>query len=106
VPYAIENALFQWEEGEWRLRQTGDPARADLDEAVDTVVAELRRRLGSTFTLRELTDLYARGVDWASELAQRRFAGTDSAWVVDAAFNRYAREAADYGGGRLHQPSA
>jgi hypothetical protein len=70
------------------------------------VLAELRRRLGSTFTLRELTDLYASGVDWASDLAQRRFAGTDSAWVVDAAFNRYAREAADFGGGRRHEPSA
>jgi hypothetical protein len=106
VPYAIENALFQWDEGERRLRQTGDPVRADLDEAVETVLLELRRRLGSTFTLRELADLYASGVDWASDLAQRRFAGTDSAWVVDAAFNRYAREAADYGGGRRHEPTA
>lgn len=105
MPYSIENALFQWEEGERRLRQTGDPARAQLDVAADTVLAELRRRLGSTFTLRELADLYASGVDWASDLAQRQLAGTDSPWVVDAAFNRYAREAADYGGGRRHEPA-
>jgi hypothetical protein len=105
VPYAIENALFQWEEGERRLRQTGDPASAQLEVAAETVLAELRRRLGSTLTLRELTDLYASGVDWASELAQRRLAGTDSPWVVDAAFNRYAREAADYAGGRRHEPA-
>ena len=105
MPYSIENALFQWEEGERRLRQTSDPASGQLDLAVETVLAELRRRLGSTFTLRELADLYAGGVDWASDLAQRRSAGTDSPWVVDAAFNRYAREAADYGGGRRREPA-
>ena len=104
MPYAIENALFQWEEGERRLRQTEETAQADLELAVEAVLAELRRRLGSSFTLSELADLYGSGVDWASDLAQRRFAGTDSPWVVDAAFHRYAREAADYAGGRRREP--
>ena len=104
MAYAIENALFQWEEGERRLSETDGPARADLEYAVETVIDELRRRLGSSFTLRELADLYASGVDWASEVAQKRFAGTDSPWVVDAAFHRYAREATDYAGGRRHEP--
>jgi hypothetical protein len=106
VPYAIENALFQWEEGERRLRQADDPARHQLEDAVYVVLAELRRRLGSTFTLNELADLYATNVDWAHDLAQAAGAGTDSSWVVDATFSRYSREAADYGGGRRRDPRA
>ena len=51
---------------------------------------ELRRRLGSTFTLEELADFYASSPDFSS----------DPAWLVDAAFARYAREAADFAGGR------
>jgi hypothetical protein len=106
VPYAIENALFQWEEGERRLHRTDDPAGQQLEQAAAAVLAELRRRLGSSFTLAELADFYASGVDWAIDVAQAREAGTDSAWVVDAAFSRYAREASDYGGGRRHEPVA
>jgi len=97
---SIENAIFQWEEGERRLRDAPELERADLLGAVEAVVSELRRRLGSSFTAEELVELYSSGADWASDIAQREAAGTDSAWVVDAAFNRYVREAADYAGGR------
>jgi hypothetical protein len=100
VAYALQNAIFQWEEGERRLRQAPELERADLDRAVEVVIDELRRRLGSSFMTEELADLYASGTDWASELAQREAAGTDSPWVVDAAFHRYVREAADFAGGR------
>jgi hypothetical protein len=100
MSYAVENALFQWEEGERRLRETPEPAKAQLERAATVVVDELRRRLGSAFTVEELADLYATDVDWASELAQTWAAGTDSPWVVDAAFSHYAREAANYAGGR------
>ena len=99
--YAIENARFQWEEGERRLRQADEATRSDLDRATFAVLDELRRRLGSTFTVRELADLYASGTDWAEDVAHRQRAGTDTGAVVDAAFNRYAREAADYSGGRM-----
>lgn len=99
MPYALENAFYQWREGERRLAATPEPARADLESAADWVVEELRRRLGSSFVLDELADLYAEGTDWATELADRRGAGTDSAAVVDAAFARYAREASNYAGG-------
>ena len=51
---------------------------------------ELRRRLGSSFTVEELADLYAAAPDF----------GADPAWLVDAAFGRYAREATDFAGGR------
>jgi hypothetical protein len=100
VAYAVENALYQWREGEQRLASTPEPARADLDGAADAVIEELRRRLGSTFVLDELVDLYAAGTDWATQLAWRHAAGSDAVAVVDAAFNRYAREASNFAGGR------
>jgi hypothetical protein len=100
MAYALENALYQWREGERRLAETPEPARADLERAADTVVDELRKRLGSSFVLDELADLYGTGTDWATELASRAGAGTDAAAVVDAAFARYAREASNYAGGR------
>jgi len=50
----------------------------------------LRKRLGSTFTVAELADLYASSPDF----------GGDPVWLVDAAFARYAREATDFAGGR------
>jgi hypothetical protein len=104
VSYAIENALFQWEEGERRLRDADDLRRPTLERAAGEVVDEIRQRLGSRFSLEELSDLYADSADWASEVARRTFAGTESSWVVDAAFARYAREAADYGGGSRPRP--
>ena len=101
MAYAVQNALFQWEEGERRLREAREPAREQLDRAAESVIAELRRRLGSTFTVPELADFYASGTDWAADIAERRFAGTDTKFVVDAAFYRYTREASDFAGGRV-----
>jgi hypothetical protein len=100
MAYALENALYQWREGERRIAKTPDLAQADLDRAADVVVEELRRRLGSSFVVDELADLYAKDTDWALALARRHAAGTDAASVVDAAFARYVREAKDYAGGR------
>ena len=104
MSYALENARFQWEEGERRLQEADAPRRAALERAAGTVLAELRRRLGSRFSLQELSDLYAGPTDWASEVARRAFAGTESSWIVDAAFGRYAREASDYRGGSRPRP--
>lgn len=98
MAYAIENAMFQWEEGARRLRDL--PER---DRAVEAVLDELRRRLGSSFSLEELAALYADGVDWAWQIAESEGAGDDASWAVDSAFFRYAREASDYAGGRVHR---
>ena len=87
MAYPVENALFQWEDGERRLREADDSA---YRRATEDLLDELRRRLGSTFTLEELAELYASGPEL----------GSDPAWVVDAAFGRYAREAVDFAGGR------
>src|SRR3954463_11450981 len=101
MAYAIENARFQWEEGERRVSQGDEGTRAALERAVMAVGDELRRRLGSRFSLRELADLYGSGTDWADDIAQRRRAGSDTSAVVDTAFLRYAREAADFAGGKV-----
>lgn len=81
-------------------RVIGDP---DLADAADAVLHELRKRLGGVFYLAELADLYGEGTDWASEVAQRHAAGTDSSWAIDAAFASYARQAADFAGGRMQR---
>jgi hypothetical protein len=100
VGYTIENALFQWEEGEARVRGADDSAHRDLDRAAFYVVDELRRRLGGMFTLDELANLYGDGTDWVYDLVQSRFMDTDATAAVNAGFGRYAREASDYAGGR------
>ena len=69
MAYALENALFQWREGERRVAAAPEPVRADLERAAAVVVDELRKRLGSSFVLDELADLYGEGTDWATELA-------------------------------------
>lgn len=99
--YTIENALFQWEEGEVRIRQAaGDRERRDLDRAAYVVVDELRKRLGGAFTLDELAGVYGEGTDWAADIVLMRFSGTDSTAAVNAGFLRFARGASDYAGGR------
>ena len=103
MSYALENALTQWQEGERRLRDAPAGESAVLERAVSLVQDELRRRLGSSFLVGELAELYSMGTDWAEDLAQRSFAGADTATVVDAAFGRYARWAADFAGGRTQR---
>jgi hypothetical protein len=74
-----------------------------LWRVVDLLVAELRRRLGGSFTVEELTALYDRGTSWALDLAVAAAPEVPRAWeaeVADAAFARYVREATDYAGGR------
>ena len=100
MEYALENALFQWEEGERRVRD--DPA---LERPLGRVLEELRRRLGGQFHVGELASFYADDTDWAHDLAVASGAGGQASWVVDAAFNRYASEASNYSGGRARPAS-
>lgn len=102
MPY--ETAVQQWQRGERRLRDAPRERRRRLEAVVGAIVEELRRRLGGTFTLGELVDLYERGTDWCLAIATRVAPADPWAWevdtVADAAFARYQREAADYAGGR------
>lgn len=104
----VRRAIELWHEGERRLHDA-TPERAPTQERVVTVlVSELRRRLGGRFTAAELTDLYAGGTSWCLQRAMAIAPDDPWAWdtgvVVDAAFGRYLREAADYAGGR-HTPA-
>ena len=101
---SFENAIYQWQQGERRL-QAAPAERVALQQRVtDALVAELRRRLGGRFSSAELVELYERGTSWCLQVAMKVAPEDPAAWeagvVVDAAFARYLREAADYAGGR------
>lgn len=104
----FEVSKFQWVEGERRLA-AAETDRMALELVVDRIVEELRRRLGGPFNAAELVDLYELGTDWCFELALSVAPGSPAAWdgavVADAAFGRYLREASDYAGGRIIDPS-
>jgi len=101
---SFENAVYQWQQGERRLRAES-PEHGMLQERVtEALVSELRRRLGGRFSADELVELYGRGTGWCLQVAMKVAPEDPWAWeagvVVDAAFGRYLREAADYAGGR------
>ena len=100
----LQNAIYQWQQGERRLGAAPRERAALLERVVEELVAELRRRLGGRFSAAELAQLYAQGTAWALPVAMRAAPGEPWAWeagiVVDAAFARYVREAADFAGGR------
>ena len=98
----VESARREWEEGHRRLQEEARrlPAPERLLAQVDAVVAELRRRVGGTFTLMELAAAYARAEQWsravvADEAPAPGWPRTLSL-VEAAAFHEYARGAQDY----------
>lgn len=108
MPLRFEDVVGLWGEGQRRLAQADPRERPALERVTDEIVGELRRRLGGPFTADELARLYEQqGTDWCFDIATRIAPGTPNAWdmttVAGAAFSRYLREAADYGGGRRIQ---
>jgi len=91
----VNLARQQWQTGERRVA-----AHPKLGAQVDVVVAELRKRVGQTFTLAELANAYDGADDWARDAID--YADPDApppleaGTVTDAAFYRYARGATDY----------
>jgi hypothetical protein len=102
VTTALEIARQEWAEGHRRLEaERAQPARyRRLHAQVDAVTEQLRRRLGSVFTLEELASEYRRAEAWAPEAvaelppAERWPAGLATA--TDAAFHLYSRGARDF----------
>lgn len=97
---AVETARFAWEEGMARLAEPAPPAVARArGRLVEAVHEELRRRVGATFTLRELAAAYAEASGWYLDLAARTAPRQPEAWepsvTLDGAFGRYARQATD-----------
>ena len=107
MSYSLDNALYQWEEGDRRVRELSSERRAAvrLARATEAVRDELRRRIGPTFSATELADLYGEGTDWALEAIRWTLpedaADLDPQAVVDGAFFSYLRGALDYSGGRV-----
>lgn len=101
---SLAAARHQWEEGKRRLAGEGvdTPRSSQLSDLVDEVTAELRRRVGQSFTLAELASVYEGAEDWVRDVIRasappRSPAGIrDTALVQDAAFARYAQGASDY----------
>lgn len=107
----VENAVLQWEDGYARVREAraeGGPRQRALGRVVIGVEREIRKRLGSRFSVDELAALYR---DQADTLLDRATATmsedeplTDASAACDAAFYLYMREASDFGGGRSGPP--
>jgi hypothetical protein len=98
----VESARRDWEDAYRRLEEASrDPAQADgLRTQLRAVTEELRKRVGSTFTIGELAAEYRRADAWAydavaAEELGAQWLGTLSI-VEGAAFRLYARGAVDY----------
>ena len=99
---AVEAARQQWAEGNRRLEsQASDPdAYERLHGQLEAAMEELRKRVGETFTLAQLADVYGASDTWMREAVEERAA--TPGWtrqlsvVQDAAFHLYARGATDY----------
>jgi hypothetical protein len=98
----LESARRDWEVAYRRLlEEARDPGKADvLQSQLDVVSAELRKRVGGTYTLDELAREYGRADDWARSAVAEKAAS--SGWlgtlsiVEGAAFLLYSRGAVDY----------
>ncbi len=106
MPYPLENALFQWEEGWRELQAIDEPGDRRLaDRVIGAIGDELRRRIGPTFTAAELADLYGTGTDWCLQVAIDVAPAVEgnAQSLADAAFWQYLRGAVDFAGGRQLQ---
>lgn len=98
----VESARRDWEDGYHRFEEAvREPTRAEgLRLELEAVTDELRKRLGSTFTVRELATEYGQADAWARVAVAER--ATASTWlptlsiVEAAAFLLYSRGAVDY----------
>ena len=98
----VETARQEWADGYRRLEaERASPARYRLLQAqADAVVEQLRRRLGSVFTLDELAAAYRGAEPWVREAIAELPPPVQ--WqpglttATDAAFHLYARGARDY----------
>ena len=99
---ATESVRREWEEGYRRFEAASREAASQdrLLAQLEVVTAELRRRVGQTFTLEELAGAYERAEAWAYDAVSEHAA--TPGWprtvtmVQDAAFHLYQRGAVDY----------
>jgi len=99
VDARVDVVRLQWEDAYRSLAR--DPGLgAGVREQVETVTAELRRRIGASFTLGELAAEYDRSERWTLTAISERSARPGwirtAASAADAAFHLYARGARDH----------
>lgn len=97
----VESARLEWEGAHRALAEAAhDAMRSEhLRLQLEAVSNELRRRVGGTFTLRELVDEYACADVWVRDaLAEEATPGWPRtlSLVEGAAFHLYSRGAVDY----------
>ena len=98
----VASARREWEDAYRRLDDArSDPRRSALVNAqLVAITNELRKRVGSTFTLAELADEYRRAHSWALHALGGEQLDPQSlstlTYVEGAAFRLYARGAVDY----------
>ena len=98
----VSAARSEWQDGHRRfVEATRDPARADaLHRQREVVLEELRRRVGTTFTLAELAAAYSGSERWLRDVIGEQ--APSRGWVAtvsvagDAAFHAYSTQAQDY----------
>ena len=98
----VESARRDWEDAYRRLEaESEDPRRGDsLYSQLEIVSEELRKRVGSKFTLGELAREYQHADSWVRDVVRERAPAPD--WprtlslVEGAAFHVYSRGAQDY----------
>jgi hypothetical protein len=99
---SVEVARQHWAEGNRRLEShASDPvAYPRLLRQLEVATEELRKRVGETFTLAQLADVYDAADDWMRAAVEEREAAPGStrqlSVVQDAAFHLFARGATDY----------
>ncbi|MCB0882395.1 MAG: hypothetical protein KDC33_09310 [Thermoleophilia bacterium] len=101
---ATASAGFQWDDGLRRLAdRAGDRHAPWRERVIAACEEELRRRLGMAFTVRDLAGEYAGASAWFLAVATETAPAHPEAWepsvVMDAAFGRFRRHAADFHGG-------
>jgi hypothetical protein len=102
MPVSVDSVRQEWEEGNRRLEAMARdrPRYLRLLEQVEVLTDELSRRVGQTFTLAQLADVYAEAERWTRNAIAERAASpgwhATLSLVEDAAFHRYQRGAVDY----------
>jgi hypothetical protein len=98
----VSIARHEWEEGSRRLEAARDDGHryGQLLELLNLVHAELRRRIGQTYTLQQLAAAYGDSESWAREVLEERAEmpewPRDLTTVLAAAYDAYQRGAIDY----------
>ena len=98
----VESSRRDWENAFGRYEaELRDPVQAErLRPQLTLLREELRKRIGSSFSLAELADAYRTSEIWARDLVSERAAAPD--WprtlsiVEGAAFHLHSRGAVDY----------